>query len=173
MTLRGRTWTPRHRGNRGERRGRKCCPDERHQVSRAGQMVSGGPAGIELSSEVQAVLLHTHPFPASGLPSAADLQMLEQLGQESSWILSREGLTETSAATKRQSETFQRLGPASHRRAATLMGRRARRSLRPSPLDVRHPPATPEVNGQPGNNARMPGRPGRRTGTPATGPSRR
>ena len=68
-----------------------------HAVVRTGgelKLVSGGPTGIELSDSVEEVLLHTHPFPASGAPSADDIAMLERLGQESSWILSREGLTQ-------------------------------------------------------------------------------
>jgi RHS repeat-associated protein len=57
-------------------------------------LVKGGAAGIELSPEVDQVLLHTHPFPAAGVPSQADFGMLDTLQQESSWILSRDGLTQ-------------------------------------------------------------------------------
>jgi hypothetical protein len=57
-------------------------------------LVKGGAAGIELSPEVDQVLLHTHPFPPAGVPSQADFGMLDTLQQESSWILSRDGLTQ-------------------------------------------------------------------------------
>ncbi|MBX3060917.1 MAG: hypothetical protein KF770_31030, partial [Anaerolineae bacterium] len=52
-------------------------------------MVSGGQGGINLTSEVSKVIIHTHPYqlPGTGMASPYDYQMLHQLGQFSSRIL--------------------------------------------------------------------------------------
>lgn len=61
-------------------------------VDNSVQLVRGGPGGIDLGPNVDEVYVHTHPFPASGAPSEEDFQMLDRLGQDSSFILSRDGL---------------------------------------------------------------------------------
>jgi RHS repeat-associated protein len=47
-------------------------------------IVQGGAGGIILPSNLNRVIIHTHPFPTG--PSALDFQMLEQTGQQSTWI---------------------------------------------------------------------------------------
>ena len=50
-------------------------------------IVTGGAGGIDLGAmglELRRVILHTHPLPTG--PSEADFDMLEQLGQRSTWI---------------------------------------------------------------------------------------
>ena len=53
-------------------------------------IVAGGRDGIEFSTEEVARLIgHSHPYtrPATGLPSDADREAIEALGQRSSYIL--------------------------------------------------------------------------------------
>jgi hypothetical protein len=55
-------------------------------------IVTGGPGGITFAEgRVTRIFAHTHPFPASGIPSPDDILMLTQLRQKSSWIISRDG----------------------------------------------------------------------------------
>lgn len=62
-------------------------------------IVTGGPSGISFDAgTVTRIYAHTHPFPATGVPSDSDIAMLGQLGQSSSWIISRDGVIKFSAA---------------------------------------------------------------------------
>jgi hypothetical protein len=47
-------------------------------------VVSGGTGGIQFGSDLRRVLMHTHPSTTG--PSAADFQMLQQTGQQHSYI---------------------------------------------------------------------------------------
>ena len=47
-------------------------------------IVSGGSGGIQFGDDLRRVLMHTHPTPTG--PSAVDFRMLQQPGQQHSYI---------------------------------------------------------------------------------------